>query len=185
MQLYVSDYLGDTQHLSTEQHGAYLLLLFAMWNAGGSLPSDGVKLARICRLGLKRWQTISGDVLGFFEIKNGKITQKRMLEEIARIDRQHEFRATAGRKGGRAKALRYNNQDLARATAQLEHVRALPYTEEAPSESEPQEKVMVDKDIQPELFAACVRGLGKDGVWQRRYEFPVSVVAAARSELRK
>ena len=67
MQLYVSDFVGDTLQLSTEQIGAYMLLLMAMWNAGGSLPEDDARLARVARLPLKRWRAISAELLAFFE----------------------------------------------------------------------------------------------------------------------
>jgi hypothetical protein len=75
MQLYVADYLGDTRHLTTEQHGAYLLLLMTMWRSDGVLSDDPAKLARIAGLTVARWNKISDDVLAFFTPCDGGLTQ--------------------------------------------------------------------------------------------------------------
>jgi uncharacterized protein YdaU (DUF1376 family) len=45
----VGDYLKDTMHLSTVEHGAYFLLILHYW-VQGSLPADPVKLSAIARL---------------------------------------------------------------------------------------------------------------------------------------
>lgn len=65
MKLYIADYLADTGHLSTLEHGAYLLLIMHYWRAGG-LPRDDVRLARIAKLELKEWRAIADAIALLF-----------------------------------------------------------------------------------------------------------------------
>lgn len=61
MPLYVADYLADTTHLSTTEHGAYLLLIMHYWTKGG-LPKDEESIRRITRMTSRQWSQ-SRDVL--------------------------------------------------------------------------------------------------------------------------
>ena len=121
MPLYVADYLGDTQHLSLEQHGAYLLLLMAMWRSGGRLPNDPSKLSRIVRLSPARWARIADDVMAFFDECGGDITQGRLASEIEKAAKKSQVRSEAGRAGAEAKALKNNNVAQAIASPLLKH----------------------------------------------------------------
>lgn len=121
MPLYVADYLGDTQHLSAEQHGAYLLLLMALWRAGGRLPNDAVKLARIVRLSPSKWARIAGDVMAFFTVDGEEITQKRLAAEIEKASKKSQVRSEAGKAGAEAKALKNNKPASANASRLLKH----------------------------------------------------------------
>ena len=47
----VGDYVRDTMHLTTEQHGAYLLLMLAYWPRG-PLPDNDNALASIAKVGV-------------------------------------------------------------------------------------------------------------------------------------
>ena len=83
LSLYVSYYLADTAHLSTEEHGAYLLLLMTYWQRKEGLPTDETKLARIARLNEKEWSRCRENVLAFFREQDGFLVQGRMEKEIA------------------------------------------------------------------------------------------------------
>ncbi|TGW05023.1 DUF1376 domain-containing protein, partial [Mesorhizobium sp. M2D.F.Ca.ET.145.01.1.1] len=121
MQLYVSDFVGDTLQLSTEQIGAYMLLLMAMWNAGGSLPDDDARLARVARLPLKRWRAISAELLAFFEREGGEIGHGRLTKELRKARLKSEARAAAGARGGAATALKAKAHARANADVLARH----------------------------------------------------------------
>jgi len=99
MPLLVDKYLGDTTHLTTEQHGAYLLLLMAMWKRDGELPMDDTQLALISRLPPGKWKATRPILMSFFSVDGGRVTQKRLSEELQRAKRVTEAKAEAGAKG--------------------------------------------------------------------------------------
>jgi uncharacterized protein YdaU (DUF1376 family) len=97
MPFHVGDYLGDTGHLSTIQHGAYLLLILHYWRTGG-LPEDDAKLARIAKLSVKNWtEFIKPDLEPLFR---ANWRHKRIDEELEKYEIIRAKRAIAGRKGG-------------------------------------------------------------------------------------
>lgn len=120
MQLWVADFLGDTLHLSADEIGQYMLLLMASWRAGGFLSSDRSYLERVCR------GPVSDAVLAFFDEKDGEISQKRLLAELTRAKHLRNIRKEAGAKGGKAKALKSNDGDLANAKQVLKQKRSIP-----------------------------------------------------------
>jgi uncharacterized protein YdaU (DUF1376 family) len=101
MPLYVGDYLGDTGHLTTTQHGAYLLLMMHYWRKG-ELPDDDRQLSKIAKLSLKTWCDYRSTLQDFFY---GGWKHKRIDAELAKMMRVSEQRAIAGQKGGIGSAL--------------------------------------------------------------------------------
>lgn len=116
MQLYVADYLGDTRHLTTEQHGAYLLLLMTMWRAGGRLPNEDKKLARITGCTSSRWAKIKAEVVGFFAVDGEEITHKRLMFELEKAQEKSIKRSVSGTQGGIAKSLKDKRATVANAS---------------------------------------------------------------------
>jgi uncharacterized protein YdaU (DUF1376 family) len=81
MPLYVADYLSSTTRLTTEQHGAYLLLIIDYWKSG-RLPDDDSILANVTRLSMDAWAKHRGVLQGFFEVSNGEWVHSRIEKEI-------------------------------------------------------------------------------------------------------
>ena len=109
--LFTDAYLADTRHLSTVQHGAYLLLLMDMWNRDGVLPDNPKALARIAGLSTKRWPGVWGSICHLFLIEDGVIRHKRVDYELLKAEEISEKRRAAGEAGNRAKALKRQDSD--------------------------------------------------------------------------
>jgi uncharacterized protein YdaU (DUF1376 family) len=65
MPLFVGDWRRDTAHLSTEQMGAYFLLVCQYW-AKGCLPNDDAQLARIVGMTPAKWRKARSILQAFF-----------------------------------------------------------------------------------------------------------------------
>jgi uncharacterized protein YdaU (DUF1376 family) len=85
MPLYVADYLADAAHLTTIQHGAYLLLIMNYWQRGEPLANDDARLARIVGLSVRNWQQIKGPVVELFDTGLDFLTHPRIERELDRV----------------------------------------------------------------------------------------------------
>ena len=81
IQLYVADYLADTMHLTTEEHGAYLLLIMNYWQTGKPLPKP--RLRAISKLSNERWAVVEQSLKEYFsEDENGCWVHDRIEEDL-------------------------------------------------------------------------------------------------------
>ena len=98
MPLYIGDYLADTARLTTEQHGAYLLLIMDYWRSG-KLPDNDQILAQITKLSPDAWSNAKAMLKQFFIIEDGFLIHKRIEQELIDAkdnkDKKHK-RAIAG-----------------------------------------------------------------------------------------
>ena len=111
MPLFTDAYLADTRHLTTEQHGAYLLLLMCAWRSRAcAFADDDGALARIAGLSPTKWRRMRPVLAGFFDIRDGLWRQGKLTsvhdDVAARVARNR----ASGAKGGRARALKQSDQ---------------------------------------------------------------------------
>src|SRR5258707_12475914 len=105
MPVFTDALIGDTTHLSTEEFGAYCLILFATWrNNGTALPDDDRRLAYVCRVTGARWRKKLRPILvQFFELSDGTWHQKRLEKEWNYIKSKKQIAMNKGKSGARAR----------------------------------------------------------------------------------
>ena len=94
--------LGDTQHLSQAEFGAYMLMLIVAWRTPTcSLPNDDKYLARITRSD-RNWGRIKSTILSFWTIgEDGQLRQKRLSYEHLVAAEKSAQKSEAGKTSAR------------------------------------------------------------------------------------
>lgn len=100
MPFYVADYMADAAHLTTLEHGAYLLLIMTYWQTGKPLPDDDKKLCEITKLNFTNYKKIKAHLREFFFCENGKLIHKRIEKELDEFKKKSDMARLAGIKSG-------------------------------------------------------------------------------------
>ena len=101
MQLYIADYLADTMHLSTEEHGAYLLLMFNYWQTGRPIPKN--RLSKIARLSNDRWDAVEPSLKEFFNDTGTEWVQERIERDLEAVKNSISQKSAAGKASAEAR----------------------------------------------------------------------------------
>lgn len=141
-------YTGDTSHLTTEEHGAYLLLMLAYYRSEKPLPATDRALSAITKLPMDRWLECKPAMSGFFVEVDGIWRHDRIEAELAESHKRMAKFAARGKAGGAAKQ---QNRLLAASSSQQDDQKKHTLTltidslstdqnlieKEVPSQSEP------------------------------------------------
>lgn len=116
IQLYVADYLADTHHLTTEEHGAYLLLIFSYWQTGKPLRVG--RLASAARMTSERWANVEQTLREFFEEADGVWVHLRVERDLEKVATKSGKNSEAGKASAAARA--FAKQQLERKARDAE-----------------------------------------------------------------
>lgn len=170
MPLWTDAYLADTGHLTTLEHGAYLLLLMTMWRAGGSLPDDDVRLMRFTKTNTAQWTKIKPVIMEFFHVEDGKISQKRLAREFDFVKTKREKAS----KSAKSKYLKNNNTEEANAEKRRANAPATTPTPTPINKKEtssPKKGTRIPADFQPDFDEAVRLGVPMQLVSQEAAKF--------------
>lgn len=147
MPMYWDAYLADTTHLTTEEHGAYMLLLAAMWRRNAWVPDDDKDNARILGLTTAKWRKIKArlmETVSGFCVEDGKITQEKLKKTWENTQEKIDKNRSNGAKGGRPKSKVANNLTKANGFVSVNPNQSIP-------EPEPEPEPYISKDTNVSL----------------------------------
>jgi len=99
MPVIIGDYLKDTRKLNTEEHGSYFLIMMEMWVSGGYIETR--HLPNVCLLSKAKFKKVWLNLEKYFEERDGKVSQKRLLIELQKSSGNRQSKQNNGKLGGR------------------------------------------------------------------------------------
>lgn len=150
MQLYVADYLADTAHLTTLEHGAYLMLMFNYWQRGESFKANderslNKRLATVARLSVSEWDEVKGALSEFFDVTDTEWSQARIERDLAAVN----AKSTKAKQAGKASAERRLNERSTNVEQTLNHTDT-----DTDTDTEAKEKALVPSADDTSAYSA-------------------------------
>ena len=121
MQLYVADYLSDTAHLTTLEHGAYMLLLMNYWQRGKPLKNSNERLASVARMSNECWATVQQTLGEFFNITDELWIHNRIERDLEAVNSKSSKASLAGKASGIKRASKASNKRSTNVQRTLNH----------------------------------------------------------------
>lgn len=171
--LWTDAYIGDTAHLTNEEHGVYLRLLMFAWRSPECcLPDDDRRLAIMTGLTDKKWRALRPVIAAFWTIESGVWTQKRLTKERDFVRGKSEKNRDAAKARWNGNAL--ENKDTGDAPAMPAHMPKpcqtdAPTPTPTPIKKETEAKASdASVDFAKQLWERGVAFLGKHGVAEKQ-----------------
>lgn len=156
-------YHKNTAHLKgPTEHGAYLLIIGALWNNGGRLAADDASLAAHAQMTVRDWLKIKPKLMPFFTVRRGKLSQPRVTDDLAKFESTSCKRKSAGKLGAIATNGKRTVSGAAIAARLPTYARfdSGSNTTDSPPSSESQSIHELDADSQARALR-LVRGVGE------------------------
>ena len=120
IQLYISDYLADTAHLTRAQSGSYMYLLMNYWQTGKALNNADERLALVARMTQDEWLIEKPILAEFFTVRGNKWSHARMEYDLERVLSKSKKASFAGSQSARKRA----NKRLTNVKQVINHTEA-------------------------------------------------------------
>ncbi|MGB7244271.1 MAG: DUF1376 domain-containing protein [Sulfitobacter sp.] len=103
--LFTDAYIGDTAHLTNEEHGVYMRLLMFAWRSPAcALPVDDKRLALMVGVTPKKWAGLKVVIMDFWDKTDAGWQQDRLTFERQRVKVSMDQKVAAGKASARAKS---------------------------------------------------------------------------------